>query len=97
MAGICSAHNTDTPVDGCELCHASGRDLFSDWDEKVSAAEKAGKHRCAGCGFVFYRVTNYCPKCSLRRSDSDWGGLILMSFVAAVGVFIAIQLVMRMF
>lgn len=62
MAGICSAH-WGSSVKGCVACNSSPRDLFPDWDEKLAEAEAAGTHKCTGCGFVFYRTVDVCPKC----------------------------------
>ncbi len=67
MSGLCSAHMRHTEP-GCRLCALRPEDVFPDWAQKVAEAEAAGKHACAGCGFVFYLTTDTCPKC--RRPAS---------------------------
>ena len=61
MSGLCSRHKHHEP--GCRLCNTSPTDIFPNWEQKVAEAEAAGKHRCMGCGFVYYLTVNACPKC----------------------------------
>jgi hypothetical protein len=66
VAGICSAHMGDEPVEGCSACHAIPSDLFPRWGAMVVEADLAGKAICE-CGFEFYLTTPACPLCGSRN------------------------------
>ena len=71
MSGICSQHRHHEP--GCRLCGKTPADIFGteSWTRKLAEAEAAGKHKCGGCGFVFYLTVNACPLCTKKVSESD--------------------------
>jgi len=67
LSGLCSRHWHSEP--GCHTCALKAEDVFPDWTQVVAKAEAAGKHECAGCGFVFYLTIDTCPKCYRSATD----------------------------
>lgn len=67
MAGICSRHRKR--VTNCLLCNISVAEALPNYAEKMAEAERVGLHTCTGCGFQFYKVTQWCPKCSKPWED----------------------------
>lgn len=74
MAGICSAHNGEEPVEGCDACQSTPAQLLgiteNEWDTAVVYAEACGRHICTKCGFVYYKTVELCPLCSHRREGT---------------------------
>lgn len=75
MSGICSAHNTDEPVEGCVACHSSCADLFGAeaWAAAVAEAEAAGQATCVYCDFTYYKTVEICPSCNGKgKGPNKW-------------------------
>jgi hypothetical protein len=67
MAGICSRHFGDDPMEGCAACHSTIKDLLpNDWERMETEAKEAGRAVCY-CGFEFYLTTPQCPLCGSTK------------------------------
>lgn len=75
MAGVCSAHPGDVPVDGCPACHATVAEVLriseEAWAAEVARAEAKGRHTCGRCGFTRYKTVDYCPLCGYQDDSTD--------------------------
>lgn len=73
MSGICSRHRHHES--GCRLCNTEARDILPDFDRKLAEAEAAGRQKCPGCGFVYYRTVEACPLCGRPRPEVTDAGM----------------------
>lgn len=67
ITSICGVHAV--PDADCQMCRTDITELIPNYHTLVEQAEKAGRHECTKCEFVYYKTVDMCPSCGHERID----------------------------